>query len=188
MTDRLLENSPLNFHGSITLDLMASKIWICDTLRDLGLTDFSTIYILGSWYGNMAYVLAKTHIQFNKVINVDINAKWLHRSELILRGLGLADKVESMKTDANDLDYHQLDSDGLVINTSVQDIDGLDWWRHIPKNTLVVLQDRDSSRDGVRSLQEFNTLYPMRETLYLEEKHLKDPETPYRRFLKIGRK
>ena len=69
----LNEVSPSTFEGSLTPDLLKSKIWLCNNLKKLGRKKFSTIYILGSWYGTMSVVLSRCGIQFDKVINVDIN-------------------------------------------------------------------------------------------------------------------
>ena len=150
------ESSPLTFQGSITPDLLISKIWLADTLKSLGYEKFSTIYILGSWYGNMAYVLNKQNIEFDKIINVESKKKWLTFS------------------------HQHLDQHSLIINTSVQEINGVDWFKKIPLGTIVAIEYRS---DGPE-IKDLN----FSETLYVGEKHLNDPETSYTRYLKIGLK
>lgn len=176
------ESSPLTFKGSVTKDLMISKYWICEILKELDLTDFSTVYILGSWYGNMAYILHRCDIDFEKIINVDINRKWLGFSHRMLKHAGI-DNVESMRKDANDLDYRQVDKNSLVINTSVPDIQGHAWFDNIPDGTLVVLQDRDEDPDP-KILDRFK----FSEILYQGHRELEDLETTYTRYMIIGRK
>lgn len=182
----LFESSDLNFSGSITPDLIESKVWLAQTLKDLDQTKFSTIYILGSWYGNLAYILHKMGIEADKIINVELNKKPLEISRKVLAAANIKN-VESMLKDANELDYRQLGKTGLVINTSVQDIDGESWWQHIPAETMVVLQDRDKTKESEhKDLSEFNNDFEMNKTMFLDEIELKDPETKYRRFMKIG--
>jgi hypothetical protein len=172
------ESSPLTFQGSITPDLLISKIWLADTLKSLGYEKFSTIYILGSWYGNMAYVLNKQNIKFDKIINVDSNKKWLKFSHQLLTKLGI--NVKSILTDANNISYQDLDRNSLIINASVQEIKRIDWFKKIPSGTIVAIEYRS---DGPE-IKDLN----FSETLYVGEKHLTDPETSYTRYLKIGLK
>ena len=181
---KLIETSGYSFKGSITPDLMLSKIWLAEQLKELGVK-FSTIYILGSWYGNMAYVLTKFNIPANKIINVDINEQWLDFSSKLLKSLGK--NVYSMNKDANKLNYQQLGEKGLVINTSETDIPGRQWYKNIPMGTLVAIQSRDNAdNQRYNTVKEFDLAYPMSETLYINKLDLTDPETDYQRFMKIG--
>jgi hypothetical protein len=183
----LYETSDLTFQGSITPDLIKSKVWLCEILKqlDLDIDVFSTIYILGSWYGNMAYALKETEIPFNKIINVDNDKDVLDASDKILRAAGITN-LESMDKDVNELTYRQIDADSLIINTSTQDIKGRKWWDNIPKGVMVALQGRDSARKSFKDLNEFNTEFPMSTELFLGKKKLDDPNTEYLRFMKIG--
>lgn len=184
----LNEASDLTFKGSITPDLVESKVWICNTLKelDLDIPKFSTIYILGSWYGNMAYALKHANIPFNKIINVDTDKDVLEKSEKILQAAGI-DNLESMNKDANTLDYRQVTADSLIINTSTQDIEGTAWWERIPRGVLIVLQGRDSiKKNPFKDINNFDKTFPMSTTLFLGKKKLEDPDTEYLRFLKIG--
>lgn len=185
--NQITESSPLTFKGSISRDLLESKIWLCRELNNLGFDQFSNIYILGSWYGNLAFILAKMGIRFEKIINVDVNKKYLKFSQKLLSLAGLGDKIQSMNKDANDLNYTQLDQDGLVINTSVHDIENTDWFDNIPKGTLVILQSRNNiSDEKYHTIKDFNQRFPLKKTLFIGEKKLSDPTTSYHRFMKIG--
>lgn len=181
----LKETSPITFEGSITSDLIKSKLWICKSLDILNKTEFSTIYILGSWYGNMGFILLKCNIKFKKIINVDINKKWLTFAHKLLNKLGI--NVQSMNKDANTLSYKQADTNSLVINTSVNEINGKEWFDNIPKGTLVVLQSRNNA-DNIKyeTLQQFDQDFFLSDTLVLDQITLEDPETQYQRFMKIG--
>lgn len=178
----LYEFSPNTFQGSITKDLLASKIWLCDELKKLDRTDFDTVYILGSWFGIMAYTLHRCGIEADKIINVDINSQWLKFSQALLKHLG---NVEPMKKDVNDLDYRQLGPQGLVINTSSNEIPNQGWLDHIPQGTVVAIEGRNDV-DSADSLKDFDQEFTLGKTLYLGKRNLKDPEVKYTRFLKIG--
>jgi hypothetical protein len=94
-----------------------------------------------------------------------------------------------MQKDANDLDYRQLGADGLVINFSTTNIEGSDWFDHIPKGTMVVLKGRNNDEGAVNkftNLDEFRTKYPLTKTLYSGSLNLQDRTTDYDCYLVIG--
>ncbi len=173
------ESSPLTFQGSITPDLLISKLWLAQILKRLGYKQFSRVYVLGSWYGNMGYVLIKKSIKFDQIINVEKNLDWLEFSEQLLSSLGA--EVESIHGDANYVKYRDLTASGLVINTSVQEISGFNWFDNIPTGVLVALEYR-SDGGNIDLIEKL----PFSKTLYQGQRDLKDPETDYTRYLKIG--
>jgi hypothetical protein len=181
----LNEVSPPTFEGSLTIDLLKSKIWLCSALKNLGRNKFSSVYILGSWYGSMAVVLNQCQIKFDKIINVDIERNHIEISDRLLSALAIPS--QHMLKDVNTLTYKQLDKDGLVINTSVNDIKGEKWFDRIPKGTLVALQSRNNADiDRYTSLKQLDQSFFLTDTLFLNEITLEDPETKYQRFMKIG--
>jgi hypothetical protein len=173
---RLHEFSPNTLKGSFTSDLIASKLWLIDEISNIH-KKFNTIYILGSWYGNLSLFLFKKHdIQFKKIINVDIDKEALSTGQEMANKLKVSNKIEPMVKDANTLDYRQATTPSLVINTSVNDMNNEGWFDNIPKGTLVALQTRDEL------LNEFK----LSKILYTGKKELKDPETNYTRYMLIG--
>jgi SAM-dependent methyltransferase len=175
---KLLEFSPLTLQGSFESGLIMNKLWLIHELKKIQ-DQFSTIYILGSWYGNMSILLAKNNIQYDHVVNVDRDPRVVRRAHRIAQVLGIDDRIEPMVRDANRLDYRQLDEDGLVINTSCHDMENLGWFDHIPAGVLVALQSRD---DVDHDLGEYN----LSQTLYQGSRSAEDPETDYRSLLRIG--
>lgn len=189
--DDIVESSPSTIEGSFSEDLIASKRWLADEIKNLlqkeDLDSFGTIYVLGSWYGNMGVILLSENVPFDKLINVDKKKEWLDKSEEILQHVGIGDRLESMNKNANEIDYRQLNADGLVINTSSQDIQGNDWFRNIPKGIYVAIQDRTATRSSKHSnLEDFDQAYPLSKTIFLGKKRLADETTDYVRFMKIG--
>jgi len=175
---RLVEFSPLTLQGSFESGLILNKLWLLHELQKIQ-DQFSTIYILGSWYGNMSLLLAKSQIQYDHIVNVDSDPRVVRGSQRIARAMGLGDRIEPMIRDANELDYRQLDEDGLVINTSCHDMDNRGWFDHIPQGVLVALQSRD---DVDHDLDQ----YDLSSTLYQGTRSAQDPETRYTSVLRIG--
>jgi len=144
---------------------------------------------LGSWYGNLSlYFNLLKDIEFNNIINVETDAEMLAQSERMLQHIGV-DRVDHMLKDANELDYRQLGPAGAVINTSLTDMDGTDWFEHIPDGTLVAMQARDHDPGyQFHSPKDILDKFPLDQVLYTGTKRLQDPETKYDRFMVIGRK
>ena len=174
---KLLEFSPLTMQGSFDRGLIMNKLWLIHELEKIQ-DQFSTIYILGSWYGNMSILLAKSGIEYNHIVNVDQDTDVTRQAQRIGRMLNISD-IEYMAKDANRLNYQQLDLDGLVINTSCHDMDNRGWFDHIPAGVLVALQSRDDVDDDLSA-------YDLSQTLYQGSRSAQDPETSYKSLLRIG--
>lgn len=175
---RLIEFSPLTLNGSFESGLIFNKLWLIHELEKIK-DKFSTIYILGSWYGNMSIVLSRSDIDYDHIVNVDQDASVVRGAHRIARILKIHDRIEPMVQDANQLDYRQLDQDGLVINTSCHDMENRGWFDHIPRGVLVALQSRDDVDDDLHS-------YKLSKILYQGSRQAQDPETQYNSILRIG--
>jgi len=182
------ESSGYTLAGSFTRDLTASKVWLLTELERIQ-PDYSTIYLLGSWYGNLAlYLTLEQRIQADKIILVEKNQEFLDTSKKLLSMAG-ADNTEYMLKDANKLDYRQLGDRGCVINTSLTDMQGRSWFLNIPDGTLVVMQGRDHDPNrSFESTQDIVDRFPLSQILYHGSIKLRDPETEYTRYMVIGRK
>ena len=182
------ESSGYSLAGSFTRDLTASKVWLLSELEKIQ-RDFSAIYILGSWYGNLAlYMKLQPRITADQIILVEKNKAFLSTSKKILDQVG-ADNVKYMLADSNKLDYRQLGKAGVVINTSLTDMPGRAWFLNIPNGTLVVMQGRDHDPNrSFSSTQDIVDRFPLSEVLYHGRMQLRDPETEYTRCMVIGTK
>ena len=184
----LEESSGYSLKGSFTPDLVFSKYWLMRELDQIQ-PEISVAYVLGAWYCNLALYLRRyQHPQVDRIINVETNPKYLRTGREILRAVG-ATGIEYMLADANDLDYRQLDSNSVVINTSLTDMAGEAWFDNIPAGTLVVLQARDHDPGRqFRSPDDIQSAFPLSQVLYSGSLGLQDPETEYSRFMTIGRR
>ena len=184
----LTESSGYSFSGSWTPDLIFSKIWLLQELNQIK-SHISTMYILGAWYCNLAFMIHHYGIpRVDKIINVETDKKFLKTGKHLLDIAGV-DNVEYMMRDANDLDYRQLDQDSVVVNTSLTDMPGREWFTNLPRGQLVVLQGRD--HDPNRNFygpEDILKRFPFSQTLYQGRIQLQDPESTYYRSMVIGLK
>jgi len=180
------ESSGSSLDGSFTRDLVFSKFWLMRELAQIQ-PHVSTMYVLGSWYGNLALYLNRyPQVQVDRIINVETDQERLSTSARILDQAG-ADNVDHMPKDANELDYRQLGRDGAVVNASLIDIKGTDWFKNIPEGTLVVMQARDQvDNDQFAGPEDIEQKFPLDQVLYSGSLVLEDPETEYTRFMVIG--
>jgi hypothetical protein len=184
----LEESSGSSLEGSFTRDLVFSKFWLMHELAQIQ-PRVSTMYVLGSWYGNLALYLNRyPRVRVDHIINVETDSERLNTSERMLDQAG-AHNVEHMLTDANQLDYRQLGRDGVVVNTSLTEMTDTDWFKNIPPGTLVVMQARDQIDDEqFTGPADIAQRFPLDQVLYSGGLELEDPETEYTRFMIIGRK
>ena len=155
------ESSGYSLAGSFTRDLIASKVWLLKELE-------------------------QPTIRVDRIINVEINTEMLDTSQSILDRVG-ATNAKYMLSDANEIDYRQLGSAGVVVNTSLTEMNQKEWFEHIPAGTLVAMQARDQD-PGVQyhNAQDIQRRYPLSQVLYHGSIHLRDPETEYTRYMTIG--
>lgn len=184
----IAESSGHSLKGSFTHDLTKSKVWLMQELAKVD-PNISTMYILGSWYGNLAlYMTLDPVVQVKKFINVETNKSMLDQSRRMMDHIG-ARNVEYMNQDANKLDYRQVDNNSVVVNNSLTDIAGTEWFDNIPDDTLVVMQARDNvDSKPFYSTQDILKKFPLNDVLYQGEIDLQDPETMYTRYMVLGRK
>jgi hypothetical protein len=181
------ESSGYSLQGSFTHDLTTSKVWLIQELSKIA-PQVGTVYILGSWFGNLSlYMHLLSLLKYKTIINVETDQDMLNQSAKMLKVIN-ANNIEHMYKDANTLDYRQLGSDGVVINCSLTDMDGSDWYKNIPAGCLVALQARDhDSGHQFHSVNDIIKKFPL-EVLYQGSLDLQDPETKYTRFMVIGTK
>jgi hypothetical protein len=186
LTPLVNESSGYSLEGSFTHDLIASKVWLLHELARIA-PQVGTVYVLGSWYGNLGVLLALDPvIEYKKLINVETDKKFLRASKRIHNHLGM-NNTKYMLADANDLDYRQLGRDGVVINTSLTDMQGQAWFDNIPAGTLVAMQSRDHDPgNAAHNTQDITDRFPLSEVIYDGKLQLADPETAYTRYMVIG--
>lgn len=186
----LTESSPENLVGSFSDDLVHSKAWLCNKLKQIQNkfnSPFSTITVLGSWYGNIGLFLDKENIEFDNLILLDIDENALKIGANVLGNLDRY-KILPLVRDANQHHYQDL-PDQCVINTSTNDMPNNGWYDKIPGGTMVALQARNKLQSVpvlTETLEDFDMLFPMQKVFIRDKHYLSDPEIDYFRFMKIG--
>lgn len=186
----LKEASPDTLPGSFTNDLIISKKWLCNYIKLIqkqSKKPFSTITLLGSWYGNLGLFLTKDKIKFDRMILIDLDKDNLDVSKTLLGNINYY-KILPIIKDANDHVYSN-EPNQLVINTSCNDMENKSWLNNIPAGCLVALQGRNSVQSvpvTTETIYDFNEKFPLSKTMVLKQRNLQDPESKYTRFLKIG--
>lgn len=184
------EASPSTLGGSFTPDLVTSKLWLARKVRALmtktNVEQYKTVYVLGSWFGNMAIFLQQKGVKFERIVLVDINRDWMEISKELLEPI--AAKLEIKIEDANKLKYPD-QQPILVVNTSCNEMKNEGWLERIPAGSTVALQARNSVQSvdvETNTIEEFNNKFPLSDVFYLGKRKLQDPEVSYQRFMKIG--
>ena len=144
---------------------------------------------LGSWYGNMALFMLIKQVPFRLMVDVDLNPKYLATSKKLMPKLYKQGRLISMAADANTIGY-DVPPPSLVINNSTNNMRNAGWLSNIPTGTWVAMQGRSNEPQNrfntVHSLSEFDSEYPLSETLLLAGIPLSDPDDQYVRWMKIG--
>ena len=172
-------------HGPIE-----SKIWLCNELARTGLDSVDNIYVLGAWSGTMPFLLHATQpVKYSRMILVDVNEDYLAQARVICNAIDTNGQLIVLNRDANAIDYDP-GQRNLIVNTSVDNIEGMSWWNRIPTGTVVALQGRTGGhRDCVtdyQTLAEFSRAYPMLGPTIIKERQFVYPDHTYTRFMKIG--
>jgi hypothetical protein len=183
------EASPDTLSGSFTPDLVTSKTWLCRQLKkELDGRSAGDIYILGSWYGNMGIFLQQATIDFDRLIMVETKPRLLATAQRLLEPLYREGRLKLVLGHAEHIKYPNKNI--TVINTSTNDMSRA-WLLRVPDRTLTVMQGRDNLVDPKIKTERagvFYTKFPLETTVYWGQRRLRDPETRYTRFMKIGYK
>ena len=183
------EESPNTLAGSFTPDLVSSKTWLCNYLKkELDGRSAGDIYILGSWYGNMGIFLQQADIDFDRLIMVETRPRLLTTARRLLEPLYREGRLKLVLGRAEQIVYP--DRPITVINTSANDMSRV-WFQRVPRGTLTVIQSRDNVKDVkviTDTAAQFYAKFPLENTVYWGQRRLRDPETRYTRFMKIGYK
>ncbi len=167
---------------------VGSKIWRCEELERLGWSSNLT-YIYGGWYGITAFLLlSRNRFQVNKIRSLDIDPGCEAVADMINENWVWQDwKFKAFTQDCNNFEGQYGD---LVINTSTEHFDSMDWFNCLPKGTRVILQGNNMPHDDhvihSTTLDEFVNLYPLAEVVYSGTKEFVYPEWRFTRYMVIG--
>ena len=183
----IIEASPDTLEGSFTPDLVESKEWLCEKLaKGLKGKNAGTIYVLGSWYGNIGIFLEQAGIKYDKLVLIEPNEEAIERSKKLLDPLNDDGKIVFISQKAEDVVYEK---PGIVINTSCNET-GPVFLTKLPDNMLCLLQARNNNDNTLfptEHEEDFVDYFPLQTVYYTGKKDLEDPEINYVRYMIIGR-
>lgn len=198
------EARSINVFDAFSQGQVDSKVWLADTVADLGLS-LGLTWILCGWVGTLGYILLNSgDLGISKIRSFDIDEGCVPLADMLNKA-NLEDfwKFKAVPMDVNTLAYTKFpyhvtnsknrtsklrDTPDTIINTSCDHMIDKRWWDAIPAGRLVILQNNDwaensQHHDTVNDLGEFMDRYPM-DYVFTGELDCKI----YRRFMLIGRK
>ena len=169
---------------------MDSKLWLCRELEKLGLIDPQRICILGGWCGIAALLLlSREKLPIDHIRSYDIDPGCEPLADMINENWVFKEwKFKAFTQDANLINYN--DNPNIVINTSCEHFDSMDWFDQIPSGTLVALQSNnlkhDEDTNSINNIDEMITKYPLSELLYQGKLNFTYSDKSFSRFMIIG--
>jgi hypothetical protein len=177
-------------HGQIV-----SKIWLCEQLEKYAEVKPHVVYVLACWHNVTGFLLeSRGRLNIKTLHGSDIDASAIEVARLINSAWVYPYKHRYSVEDAAQVSWDPECS--IVVNTSAEHFENTDWYYRIPAGTLVAIQesrmppDKDFN-DGLilknrNNINEFDQLYPMSETRFLDEISIEYPNWSYVRYMKIG--
>jgi hypothetical protein len=169
---------------------IGSKLWLCEELEKLFDT-IDSIWIYGGWYAVTAFLLnSRNNIEIEYIRSYDVDPACAEVADMINENWVYQNwKFKAQTQDCNKL---KIDWGGpdLIINTSTEHFESMDWWNNIPKGTTVALQGNNMVHDDHHvhstSLKKFVAQFPVSETLFKGEKEFVYPDWRFTRYMLIG--
>lgn len=159
-----------------------------------------SVFLYAGWYG-VTNLLLRAHSGFPRAIVTSFDAdEQANQGALVLNeAFEYRGEFQVHTADVNKLVYSPgMGAEGwgrcdVLINTSVEHIDGKEWFDNIPDGTLVVLQSNDMEHldehiNTITSVEDLLAGYPLREVLYSGTLPFQYPSFSFNRFMIIGRK
>ena len=173
------EDSPNTLIGSMSPDQIFSRLWMSKRLKDTKIKPQNAA-VLGSWYGVLPYILKRN----NKIKNITAIDNIPGCIKVSKR---LNPEVAHIVNDCNDVDYNTYQ---CVINPSINNIVGNEWYNRIKPGTLCLFQTENVSLEPgcPSSIEEMKKKYPLSKYLYEGTLKSVDNDGPVFRSMVIGYK
>lgn len=176
---------------------IGSKIWLCEKLEQTFSSSVENIWVLGGWCGLASFLLLSRNIlTIRNIRSFDIDPNCETIADTLLNyWVWQQWKFKAFTEDCNRLDFKSNEygpHPTLVINTSCEHFDNMEWFDRIPSNTKVALQTNDMVHDdhisNVSSLDDVKKQYPLNKIKFEGTKTFSYPDWSFNRFMLIGYK
>ena len=167
---------------------ISSKIWLCEELEKLNWTSRLT-YIYAGWYGLTAFLLlSRGKFQVDQIQSLDIDPSCEPIADMINENWVWQDwKFKAYTLNCNG---YVRGSPDLIINTSTEHFENMDWFKNIKPGTRVILQGNNMPHDDhhvhSKDLQSFVDLYKLTSIVYKGSLNFNYPEWSFTRYMIIG--
>lgn len=165
-----------------------SKLWLCEELERMGWFSSMT-HIYGGWHGVLGFLLlSRGRFQVHKIRSLDIDPSCQPIADMINENWVIKDwQFKALTQDCNTWKGPFAD---LIINTSTEHFDSMEWFDRIPAGTRVVLQGNNMPHDDhvvtTNSLKEFKDRYPLNKYMFEGSKDFMYPDWKFTRFMTLG--
>lgn len=165
-----------------------SKLWLCRELEKLTWTSKIT-HIYGGWYGVTAFLLlSRGNFQVERIESYDIDPACEAIADMINENWVIKQwQFKAYTADCNNMLTNYPD---LIINTSTEHFETLEWFDKIPLGTRVVLQGNNMPHNDhviySETLEQFKNTYPLTTPLYEGSLDFVYPTWSFTRYMIIG--
>ena len=165
-----------------------SKLWLCRELEELGWSSELT-RIYGGWYGVLAFLLlSREKFQVTRIESFDMDPTCEAIADMINENWVI--KEWQFKAHTADCTKPLDGEPDLIINTSSEHFENMDWFNNIPAGTRVAIQGNNMPHDDhivhTDTLEEFMKQYPLTQIFYGGSLNFRYPEWSFTRFMIIG--
>ena len=167
-----------------------SKIWLCHHLGELiehSHTPYPKVWIYGGWCGMLAFMMMVRSMPVSQIRLYDIDPEAIDTANQLMQAWQRNWFFRAEVRDVNMIT--QFDTD-IIINTSTEHMESMDWWNAIPTGMKVVLQNTDQVIDDhynrCDDLDEFRKKYPLSGVFFEGEKEFVYSNRVFKRFMLIG--
>ena len=197
---------------------LRSKLWVSDTVNDLGIDLGDMVYVCAGWYGVLPSILFERNkveniLSFDSDDTTDNPADTLNKEKTIdgLKFKAVVKDIHELKYKTESFNVNQYQYSDVtefnitkqsmpvkmnatcVINTSCEHIENFDkWWAGIPDGMLVIMQNNDFDDDEAHQHAEdtVTSLEEFSNRLNLSEIYYEGTLAleEYNRYMVIGRK
>jgi hypothetical protein len=165
-----------------------SKLWLCRELEALGWTSDLT-HIYGGWYGVLAFLLlSREKFQVSRIESFDVDPTCEPIADMINENWVF--KEWQFKAFTVDCNQGVRGNPDLIINTSSEHFESMDWFNNIRTGTRVIIQGNNMMHDDhyihSTSIEDFASCYPLSEIAYQGNLEFVYPTWQFTRYMLIG--
>jgi len=169
---------------------IGSKLWLCEELEKL-YDKIDLLAIYGGWYGTTAFMLkVRDKIEISRIVSLDVDPQCQPVADMINEYWVWQDWTFKAHTEDCNKAITSLRQPDVIINTSTEHFESYDWWKFIPKGTVVVLQGNNMPHEDhhvhSKTLEDFTKQFPVTEQLYTGQKEFVYPNWQFTRYMLIG--